>query len=620
MKAKNMSDSEAAINSNSLPANGTGNTKSGNGSRTANGQSNQSGETNPENLHRELETRNRALLEANRALQQTVEELQNKNRVLLEQNFALQNRVDSSGAYEKERADFISAVAHELRTPLTSIKGYIDLVLEGEAGDINDLQREFLSVVGANADKLSRIIGDLLDVSRLEAGRMTFKPMMIDLRSLVSQTCESVRPQTEAKDIRFELELPPASGGPGTLEVSADRDRFSQALRSILANAVQITPQGGTVHLSLKPDKNGEKAVISIEDEGPGIEPQDMPKVFTKFWHPDSPGWREGGGPGLRLAISKTIVDMHEGSIEAANRPEGGSVFTIRMPLVNRVAVGDLEQWIEQETTRPEPAVLVVSHDPGFGKLIQHMLGRANFQVIVAGDQDEVVSESPAWQPDLIIENGAERIISDISSTSEAPHALRVAPILTLQLSNAERRLLQADALGILPWPTTEQTLLENLVLAIGSELNQQELADFKRNKPILLVSGSTESLRNLDRILREDGYSRVYRATQESDALTLARRYRPALLLVDVYGNEDDERGPAFFEMLREDPLLRDTPAVVLTPSSNIKEAPAPEYRTGLRSPASGEGKSTNYYNVIPKPFLQRRFINVARRLTGAV
>ncbi|MEI6045802.1 MAG: hypothetical protein WCS37_15755, partial [Chloroflexota bacterium] len=107
----------------------------------------------------------------------------------------------------------------------------------------------------------------------------------------------------------------------------------------------------------------------------------------------------------------------------------------------------------------------------------------------------------------------------------------------------------------------------------------------------------------------------------QESDALTLARRYRPALLLVDIYGNETEARGPLFFEMLREDPLLCDIPAIVLTRPTNIEEAPTPEYRTGTNETTSRQGATkNNYYNVIPKPFLQRRFINVARRLSGGV
>ncbi len=616
-----MSDTEAAANSGAV-VRSTGKTKNGSGIvKTTNGTASRLADSSPEGLTRyieELEAKNLGLAQQLQNLQQKNEESHDQNKELLDQIFQLQQRVDSSGAYEKERAEFISAVAHELRTPLTSIKGYIDLVLEGEAGEINELQREFLSVVGANADKLSRIIGDLLDVSRLEAGRMTFKPVMIDLRTLVTQTCESVQPQIDVKGIRFESEMPSLNSSTKALEVSADRERFAQALRSILANAVQITPQGGRVRVSLGPDKNGEKAVITIEDEGPGIEPQDMPKVFSKFWHPDSAGWREGGGPGLRLAISKTIVDMHEGSIEAANRPEGGSVFTIKMPLVNRVAMGEGANWAEEPTPEPERSVLVVSHQAAFGRLVQQVLEKANFQVIAVGEHDEVVSESPAWQPDLVIQSGAERNNPNSINEQDTPSMLRTTPILTVDLSNIELRLLQADAIGVLPWPTTEQVLVENLLLAVGGDMSQEELANFKQTKPILLVSGNTESLRNLDRILREDGYSRVYRATQESDALTLARRYRPALLLVDIYGGENDERGPAFFELLREDPLLHDIPAVVLTKPANIKEAATPEYQTGTRGSGNEASGKVSYYNVIPKPFLQRRFINVARRLSG--
>ncbi len=597
-----MRDSEAAVDLNTEgPRNG-----SGAGRNSING-----GQTHLDELEAQVKT----LTQQNRALQQKYDEARQQSQALLEQTFSLQQKVDSSGAFEKERAEFISAVAHELRTPLTSIKGYIDLVLEGEAGEINELQREFLSVVGANTDKLSGIIGDLLDVSRLEAGRMTFKPVMIDLRNLISQTCESVRPQIQVKGISFNLDLPKRSGGPAALEVSADPERFTQALRSVLANALQLTPQQGAVRLALHPDEKGENAIITIEDEGPGLKAADLAKVFTKFWHPDDPAWREAGGPGLGLAIAKTIIDLHEGTITVANRPDRlGTIFTLTMPLVNRVAGGDDHFWEEQDSPSPERAVLVVSREPNFGRLVQHILGRANFQVIVAGEEEEVVSDSPAWQPDLIIENGLERS-NDKSNGQNRSQALRAAPILTVHLSNVERRLLLADALAVLPWPIPEQMLLENIVSAAVGELNSPEMTTFKQNKAVLLVSNSTESLRNLDRILREDGYSKVYRATQESDALTLARRHHPGLLLVDISGGENDVRGPGFFEMLREDPLLGDIPAVVLTRADNIGQAPAPEYRTGPRSDGES-GVTSDYYNVIPKPFLQRRFISVAQRL----
>jgi len=610
-----MSDSETAVNINPEAPRSN---RSGTGANGRGNSNNAAPDNHPaatQSDSEELETRHRTVVEQKRLIEQSLEESRRQNQLLLEQAFGLQQKMDSSGAYEKERAEFISAVAHELRTPLTSIKGYIDLVLEGEAGEINELQREFLSIVGANADKLSRIIGDLLDVSRLEAGRMTFKPVMVDLRTLVSQTCESIRPQVEAKGIQFETDLSFDKVGPVVLEVSADPERFSQALRSVLANAVQLTPQGGKVRLRLYADDSGEKAVVTIEDEGPGIQTQDIPKVFSKFWHPDDPGWREGGGPGLGLAISKTIVDMHEGSLEVDNRAGGGSIFTIKMPLVNRLRIGERSGWAEPEQVNPERSVLVISRDPAFGRLVQHMLKEANFQVIIAGEQGEVVSDSPAWQPDLIVENGAER---DMAEEQATPYAIRAAPVLTVHFSEVERRLLQADALGVLPWPCPEQNLVENLLIAMGSEMSQAELTNLKQNKAVLLVSNNTNSLRNLDRALHEAGYAKVYRATQESDALTLARRYQPALLVVDVYGGEDEERGPAFFEMLREDPLLRDTPALALTLPANIKEAPTPKYHTSTHPALLGSTNKTNYYNVVPKPFLQRRFINVARRLTG--
>jgi signal transduction histidine kinase/CheY-like chemotaxis protein len=596
-------------------------------------------------------------------MRQRVAELEEQTQKLFQQVFLLQQRLSASSLNEKERAEFISHVAHELRTPLTSIKGYVDLVLEGETGPINDLQREFLGVVGLNAEKLSRIIGDLLDVSRLEAGQLDFKPVLTNLQSLVLETCAEVRPQLEAKSVKFEVSADQRM----ELIASIDRERFSQALRAIIAHAGQITPEGRTVHLTLKPDRTDTQAVITVEDEGPGIPPGDMEKVFTKFYRPDNIVLREGTGPGMGLAIAKTIIDLHEGKVWADNRSadQVGSVITISLPLISR-PIADLTSFTQLEKeTSPLYAALVISQNPGFGKVMQQSLGKGGFQVIVATDRSELVSETPAWQPELIINNGADPdLLNEEDGRNLAP-ALRGAAILTLNLSPVEQRVIAAGAQAVLPWPAPDTMILESLEQTVleEKERNEAKLSEFKQLRNLLLVSPSTDALRSLDRLLREAGYLNVYRATREADALTLARRYRPDWLLIDLPGDADNEdEGPALLEILREDQLLRKTPAIVFLRTEQIAPDPSPDYRPNfvnnlmgsprrtstdeLKSRRGGTGELRSrrggtaelrgrsgtgelatrtggtddlkglYYNIVPKPFLQRRLINIALRL----
>lgn len=608
-------------------------------------------------------------------LRKRVAELETQTQQLYQQVFLLQQRLSTSDLNEKERVEFISHVAHELRTPLTSIKGYIDLVLEGETGAINDIQREFLGVVGINAEKLSNIIGDLLDVSRLEAGQLGFKPVITDLQMLVLQTCAEVRPQLESRNLQFEV----IASNNNQLVASIDPERLSQALRAIIAHAGQVTPPEHKVTVSIGLDATNCWGVIKIEDQGPGIPAADLDKVFTKFWRPSNQTWQSGGGPGLGLAIAKNIVDVHDGQVEAINQPAeiGGSVFSVKIPLINR-SMSELAPFHQDaENTNPHYAALVITQSVDFGRVMQQTLGSNGFQVIVATDRSELVAETPAWQPDLIVNNAAEPdLLSEEDGKTLAP-ALRGAAILTLNLSPVEQRLIVAGAQAVLPWPAPESMLLETLEQTLMAEKPPEDLVAFRQKQTILLVSPSSETLRGLERLVRDAGYNRLHRATREADALTLARRYPPNWLLIDVPNEgENSEDELSLFELLREDQLLRRTPTIVFLRPEQIAPDLSSDYRpsfvgnslrrvngeeirtrrggTGELRSRSGTGELRNrsgtgelrsrggtnelrarsgtgelntrssstdelkgpFYNVVPKPFSQRRLLIVAHRL----
>lgn len=589
-------------------------------------------------------------------LRQQVAELGSQNQQLYQNWFLLQQRLSTSSLNEKERLEFISHVAHELRTPLTSIKGYIDLVLEGETGPINELQREFLNVVGLNAEKLSRIIADLLDVSRLEARQLSFRPVVVDFRALMLSICAEVRPQLEAKGTNLEVIAPNTD----TLAASLDPERFSQAIRAIIAHAGEVTPQGKTVRVTVEGDPTNSQAVVHIEDQGPGIEPEDLGRVFSKFWRPQNQAWAEGAGAGLGLAIAKNIIDAHEGKTWAENQPPevGGSVITVTMPLLSRSLEPHVLPEIEPEEG-PHYAALVITQNPDFGKVIEQTLGQGGFQVIIASNRSELVADTPAWQPDLIINNGAEPELLSEEDSERVGSTLRGAATLTLNLSPVEQRVIVAGAKAVLPWPAPEKMIIQNLELVIAQANSSTDPAQFRAQQTILLVSPSSDNLRSLDRLVREAGFSRIYRAMREADALTLARRYKPDWLLLDIPGPvESGKDEPTLFEVLREDQLLLKTPTIVFLNPDLIAPDPSPDYRptfTGkelrrittdelkarrrgggelrgsrrsaeeasrggsaerpLRTDGTDELKGL-YYNVVPKPFIQQRLLTVARRL----
>ncbi len=224
------------------------------------------------------------------------------------------------------KSDFVSNVSHELRTPLTAIKGSVDNMLDGITGPLNEKQTRYLTRIKSNADRLSRLINDLLDLSRIEAGKIDLKPTLLPLVALTKEVAESLRPVAVEKLISLEVASSDAS-----MAAWADRDKITQVLMNLIGNAVKFTPPHGKVSVAV--DRNGVEWVkISIADTGPGIPPEEASKIFDKFYQIAQLGKQKAKGTGLGLAISKALVEMHGGKIWVDSEVERGSTFSFTLP------------------------------------------------------------------------------------------------------------------------------------------------------------------------------------------------------------------------------------------------------------------------------------------------
>jgi signal transduction histidine kinase len=219
----------------------------------------------------------------------------------------------------------VSQVSHELRTPLTAIKGFTELLLYGEAGPVNTEQSEFLGIVKSNVDRLVALIDDLLDIARIEGGRIELKLAPVDIRRVVDEVVTTMRPLLDGKRqvlaIALEPNLPPAN---------ADFDRLVQVLTNLLSNACKYTPAGGAVRITA--DHADGFLRLAVHDTGIGIAHEDQQRLFTRFYRVDSSLSREAGGTGLGLAIVKSIVELHGGSIQVQSAPGAGSTFSFTLP------------------------------------------------------------------------------------------------------------------------------------------------------------------------------------------------------------------------------------------------------------------------------------------------
>lgn len=227
---------------------------------------------------------------------------------------------------DKMKSEFVSTVSHELRTPLTSIRGALEMVIEGFAGEISKQAREMLDIAHGSSGRLMRLINDILDIEKLEAGEMAFAFEPVLLRDVIETALADNAGLAAAHHVSFVTR-----GTVPELWVNVDRERILQVLASLLSNAAKFSPAGETVAVSAA--RTGGHARIAVEDRGPGIPAAFGEHIFGKFAQADSSDTRQQGGTGLGLCIAKAIVERHGGSIGFTSAGSSGTVFFFDLPV-----------------------------------------------------------------------------------------------------------------------------------------------------------------------------------------------------------------------------------------------------------------------------------------------
>ena len=238
---------------------------------------------------------------------------------------ALRAAKEAAEDANRHKSEFISTVTHELRTPLSSVKGYLEVLIDGMVGDLNQDQRNFLEIAQRNANRLIALVNDVLDLSRIEAGGMNMRLRPVEMAEAVRQVRATLLPQADAKHLWLAVDVPE-----GLPPVLADADRWHQVLVNLVGNAVKFTEHGG-VTVSVRRD--GDVAVIAVDDTGIGIEPDALTYVFEEFRQADSSSTRKHGGTGLGLAIAKKLVGLMHGTIELTSQEGLGTTVTVRLPI-----------------------------------------------------------------------------------------------------------------------------------------------------------------------------------------------------------------------------------------------------------------------------------------------
>ncbi|MBD8528620.1 MULTISPECIES: ATP-binding protein [unclassified Massilia] len=229
---------------------------------------------------------------------------------------------------DRAKNEFVGTVSHELRTPLTSIRASLELLAAGALGPVPPDMLELVEICHANCIRLNRLVDDMLDIQKIEAGMMSFKPVLQPVLPLAREAQRTMRGMATARDVTLVLDCAP---GAETLEATFDYDRMTQVMTNLLSNAIKVAPPGSPVLLQVVAEAGG--ARLSVCDRGPGVPPEMRERVFQPFVQIESKGQpAASGGTGLGLAICRRIVEEHGGTVTIEDAPGGGAVFSVRLP------------------------------------------------------------------------------------------------------------------------------------------------------------------------------------------------------------------------------------------------------------------------------------------------
>jgi signal transduction histidine kinase len=303
---------------------------------------------------------------------------------------------------DRMKGEFISTLSHELRTPLNAIVGWLQIMKDGATPD--EIAHG-VEVIERNVRAQTQLIDDLLDMSRIESGKVTLDIQRVDIPTIISAAMESIKPAAEAKGLRLTSAFSSFEGG-----LRADKNRLQQVVWNLLTNAVKFTEKGGRIHVTTQ--KVNSHVEIAVADSGIGIAPEFLDHVFERFHQADSSTTRKHGGLGLGLSIAKHLVELHGGSIVARSEGPGrGAAFIVSLPLMPlHVGVEPGTDGPARDGSRSKPSaqlsgikILVVDDEPDSAEIVARILERNGAQVRAANSSEAAVRVFTAFAPDVIV-------------------------------------------------------------------------------------------------------------------------------------------------------------------------------------------------------------------------
>jgi nitrogen-specific signal transduction histidine kinase/CheY-like chemotaxis protein len=381
---------------------------------------------------------------------------------LRDKNADLERQYQAVQEANRLKSEFLANMSHELRTPLNGIIGFAELMHDGKVGPVSAEHQEFLGDILTSARHLLQLINDVLDLAKIESGKMEFRPEPVDTGAVVREVCDTLRTLAAQKRIEITASIEPAVS-----LVVTDAGKLKQIHYNYVSNALKFTPNSGRVAIGVALDE-GRDFRIEVEDTGIGIRPEDLPKLFTEFQQLDSSTAKVHPGTGLGLALTRRIAEAQGGRVGVQSSPGVGSTFFAVLPVGTAAQAGRALASRAVSADGEPPMILVVDDDPGSLKLADIALRQAGYRVLCRSTADAALRTATEEVPAAIVIDLVmpERDGFDLVRRLRDTMAGEQMPILIWtmkELSPKEREYLAVFAHGVVFKGSGAATLIEEL-------------------------------------------------------------------------------------------------------------------------------------------------------------
>src|SRR3990170_783956 len=522
-------------------------------------------------LEKKVEERTETIMAANEELFRKKQEMEIMNEELIKAN--------------KMKSQFLANISHELRTPLNSIMGFSELLKEKSFGELNEKQTQYVNYIHTSGSHILHLINNILDLSKIEAGRLELEPEEFPLADVIGEVLGSIRPLAHKKGVVVESKTTPISP-----IVKLDRQKFKQIMLNLLSNAVKFNREGGRVHvdwnISAEPKGTGmEKALsISVKDTGIGIQGNDIPRVFKEFEQLDPSITREYGGTGLGLALTKRLVELHSGRIWLESEYGKGSTFNFVIPQGGAGLESEVmhTNFLKDTTAKDyyghealSAAILVASESQDMNELIKTYLTQNGYDVKLAVDGVDLIKKANQIKPFAIIlgialpkKDGWE-VLRELKAS---PDTCEI-PTVIVSSSNNKELGFSLGAVDYLVKPVNKDKLLSTLdKLSFTTKLKRHPFS-------ILVIDDEPQVLEFLGDILEKEGFG-VLKATNGEEGIALAIERDPDLIILDLMMPRVSGFDVVYH--LKKHPTAKDIPIVIFT-AKGITAADKEELGDGI-------------------------------------